>query len=39
MKRWRLAALLAALAVGITSLSGCAVVHRRDGGVTIRPLR
>jgi hypothetical protein len=38
MKRWRIAALLAALSVGVASLSGCAVVHRHDGGVTIRPL-
>ena len=39
MKRRRFVVLLAALCVGAASLSGCAVVHHRDGGVTIRPLR
>jgi hypothetical protein len=38
MTHWRIAALLAALWVGIVSLSGCAVEHRRDGGFTVRPL-
>jgi hypothetical protein len=38
MSMYRLLALLALLCVGVTSLSGCVVEHRRDGGVTFRPL-
>jgi len=34
----RAAALLALIGVGITSLGGCVVQERRDGGVTVRPV-
>jgi hypothetical protein len=34
----RLAMILAAFAIGVTSLAGCVVHERHDGGVTIRPL-
>ncbi len=34
----RAAALLALIGVGITSLGGCVVQERRDGGVTMRPV-
>jgi hypothetical protein len=38
MKTTKLAMILAALAIGVTSLAGCVVHEHRDGGVTIRPL-
>jgi hypothetical protein len=38
MKAFKLLSLLALLCVGATGLAGCVVEHRRDGGVTFRPL-
>jgi hypothetical protein len=32
------AALLALLMLGFTSVAGCVVHERRDGGVTVRPM-
>jgi hypothetical protein len=39
VKRWNLVALLVLLCLGAGTLAGCVVEHRRDGGVTFRPLR
>jgi hypothetical protein len=39
MRRWKSAALLVLMCLGIASLSGCVVVHHRDGGITFRPMR
>jgi hypothetical protein len=38
MKTTKVAMILVALTIGVTSLAGCAVHEHRDGGVTIRPL-
>jgi hypothetical protein len=38
MNIYKVFGLFALLCVGMTSLSGCVVEHRRDGGVTFRPL-
>lgn len=34
----RLVFLLMVLGIGATSLSACVIEHRRDGGVTVRPV-
>jgi hypothetical protein len=34
----RATALLALIGIGFTSLGGCVVHDRRDGGVTVRPV-
>jgi hypothetical protein len=36
--RFKLATLVALMGFGITTLSGCVIVHHRDGGITIRPM-
>lgn len=36
MRRIGVAALL--LMLGLTAISGCAIEHRRDGGITFRPI-
>jgi hypothetical protein len=38
MRLLKATALLALIGVGITSLGGCVVHERRDGGVTVRPV-
>jgi hypothetical protein len=38
MRLARLVMLLAVVGVGAASLSACVVEHRRDGGVTVRPV-
>jgi hypothetical protein len=38
MRKFKIATLLALACIGITSLSGCVVEGRRDGGLTIRPV-
>jgi len=38
MTLMRAAALLALIGVGFTSLGGCVVHERHDGGVTVRPV-
>jgi len=38
MRLVRATALLALIGMAVTSLGGCVVHERRDGGVTVRPL-
>lgn len=38
MRKFKIAMLLALASIGITSLTGCVVEGRRDGGLTIRPM-
>jgi hypothetical protein len=38
MNTAKLVTILAVIVIGVTSLAGCVVHERRDGGVAIRPL-
>lgn len=38
MRLGKAIALLALLGIGVTSLGGCVIHERRDGGVTVRPV-
>jgi len=38
MRLVRATALLALIGIGVTSLGGCVIHERQDGGVTVRPV-